>query len=252
VWLADLGRTTGSEQGGVRPVLVIQNAAGNRHSPTVIVAAVTGRRKKHLPTHAILGKDGHRLRRDSTILMEQVRTVDRVRLMKYLGRLDSMEMARADAALTVSVGLLHNPEIEEGAFDMDENRTWIYTRIDAPEDTSGALKGQEKELLDYVERLGLTVVGWSSDIGGADTDKPGLARLSEAAETKDFSILLIRSLSRIGRDGSATIDFLIQLNRLGIETYSLLEGKIDVFQLTQQLSGQPSGVKPEMEGAAHA
>jgi mRNA interferase MazF len=105
VWLADLGQTSGSEQGGVRPVAVIQNNSGNRHSPTVIVAAVTGQSKKHLPTHAVLKKDGHRLRRDSTILLEQIRTVDRARLLKYLGRLDAGEMRETDGALAVSVGL---------------------------------------------------------------------------------------------------------------------------------------------------
>jgi len=105
VWLADLGRTTGSEQGGVRPVVVIQNEMGNRHSPTVIVAAVTGRHKKDLPTHAVLEKDGRRLRQDSTVLLEQIRTIDRARLLKRFGALDDTEMKQADEALTVSVGL---------------------------------------------------------------------------------------------------------------------------------------------------
>lgn len=104
VWLADLGDVLGSEQGGVRPVMVIQNDTGNRHSPTVIVAAVTGRPKKGLPTHATLGKDGCGLRRDSTVLLEQLRTIDRVRLLKRLGELGDTEMKRTDAALAVSVG----------------------------------------------------------------------------------------------------------------------------------------------------
>ena len=104
VWLADLGDVLGSEQGGVRPAVVIQNDTGNRHSPTVIVAAVTSRPKKGLPTHAALGKDGCGLRRDSTVLLEQLRTIDRVRLLKRLGELDDTEMKRTDAALTISVG----------------------------------------------------------------------------------------------------------------------------------------------------
>ena len=91
VWLADLGQASGSEQGGIRPVAVIQNNSGNRHSPTVIVAAITGRPKKELPTHAALFKTppggsrggGHRLRHDSTVLMEQIRTIDRARLLYW-------------------------------------------------------------------------------------------------------------------------------------------------------------------------
>jgi len=105
VWLADLGLTLGSEQGGVRPAVVIQNDIGNRYSPTVIVAAVTGRAKKYLPTHAVLVKGGYRLPRSSTVLLEQIRTIDRARLLKYLGRLDNNDMTRTDQALTVSVGL---------------------------------------------------------------------------------------------------------------------------------------------------
>jgi mRNA interferase MazF len=105
IYYADLDPTTGSEQGGVRPVMIISNDIGNRHSPTVIVAAVTGQSKKYLPTHAVLGKDRHGLRRDSTVLMEQIRSIDHVRLLKYLGRLDAAEMKEADGALAVSVGL---------------------------------------------------------------------------------------------------------------------------------------------------
>jgi mRNA interferase MazF len=103
-----MGRIAGSEQGGVRPVAVIQNDAGNRHSPTVIVAAVTGRPKKALPTHAVPETGSHRLRRDSTVLLEQIRTVDRSRLPKRFGRPDNAEMARVDTALAAGVGLIQN------------------------------------------------------------------------------------------------------------------------------------------------
>jgi mRNA interferase MazF len=105
VWLVDLGQTSGSEQGGIRPAVIIQNDAGNRYSPTVIIAAVTGRNKKALPTHAILEKDGHILQLDSTVLLEQIRTIDRARLLKYLGRLGADDMKLTDNALSVSVGL---------------------------------------------------------------------------------------------------------------------------------------------------
>ena len=111
VWLAGLGEASGSEQGGVRPVVVIQNDTGNRYSPTTIVAAVTGRIKKDLPTHAVLVKGSRLLRLDSTILLEQIQTIDRSRLMKYLGRLEGFEMRQADEALTVSVGLKNSTEV---------------------------------------------------------------------------------------------------------------------------------------------
>jgi mRNA interferase MazF len=105
VWLADLGQTSGSEQRGIRPIMVIQNNIGNRHSPTIIAAAVTGQNKKHLPTHAALKKGSRGLQRDSIILLEQIRTLDRARLLKYLGRLDADEIREVDGALAISVGL---------------------------------------------------------------------------------------------------------------------------------------------------
>ena len=92
VYYADLTPVAGSEQGGVRPVLVIQNNTGNRHSPTVIVAAITSRTgKAPLPTHVPL--EGVRgLQRDSVILLEQVRTIDRARLREYIGRVKTPTM----------------------------------------------------------------------------------------------------------------------------------------------------------------
>ena len=88
VYYADLTPVVGSEQGGVRPVLIIQNNIGNRHSPTVIVAAITrSRSKPHLPTHVSLSAVCG-LRQDSMVLLEQVRTIDRSRLREYIGRLN--------------------------------------------------------------------------------------------------------------------------------------------------------------------
>ncbi len=97
----------GSEQGGVRPVLVVQNDVGNRYSPTVIVAAVTSRQDKtKLPTHVAVCAEGHGLARDSVILMEQLRTIDKQRLREKIGRLDTGSIERADAALRVSLGIV--------------------------------------------------------------------------------------------------------------------------------------------------
>lgn len=104
IYLAGLDPVVGSEQGGVRPVLVIQNNAGNRHGRTVIIAAVTSRCKPGLPTHVALPVTGA-LSKGSTVMLEQIRTVDKSRLLRLLGALDRSGMRRVDAAIAVSLGL---------------------------------------------------------------------------------------------------------------------------------------------------
>lgn len=106
IYYADLTPVIGSEQGGVRPVLVIQNNVGNRHSPTVIAAAITSRSGKHpLPTHIKLDNSFHGLHQNSMVLLEQVRTIDRARLKEYIGRLNAATMQYVDHAIAVSFGL---------------------------------------------------------------------------------------------------------------------------------------------------
>ncbi len=106
IFYADLSPVVGSEQGGVRPVLIIQNDMGNRHSPTVIAAAITSQMNKaRLPTHIFLTDRGCGLSRDSVVLLEQIRTLDKRRLRERMGRLDDTAMARVDAAIAVSFGL---------------------------------------------------------------------------------------------------------------------------------------------------
>ena len=105
IYRADLDPVIGSEQGGVRPVLIIQNDAGNLHSPTVIVAAITSRRKKtHMPVHVAITAAESGLPADSIVLTEQVRTLEKSRLSRYLGHLAEGAMARIDAALDRSLG----------------------------------------------------------------------------------------------------------------------------------------------------
>nr|WP_252198605.1 type II toxin-antitoxin system PemK/MazF family toxin [Clostridium sp. MCC353] len=106
LYYADLTPVTGSEQGGVRPVLMIQNDMGNRFSPTVIVAAVTSRQDKHpLPTHVPINPKPCGLKEHSVVLLEQIRTIDRVRLREYIGRLTEEDMRQVDHALRISIGL---------------------------------------------------------------------------------------------------------------------------------------------------
>ena len=98
----------GSEQGGVRPVLIVQNDVGNRFSPTVIAAAITSQKDKaRLPTHIQLNSTGSGLARDSIVLLEQIRTIDKRRLKEHMGRLDEQSMNRINQALEISFGL-HN------------------------------------------------------------------------------------------------------------------------------------------------
>ena len=106
IFYADLSPVVGSEQGGMRPVLIVQNDTGNRHSPTVIAAAITSQTgKARLPTHIELTGASCGLSRDSVILLEQIRTIDKSRLRERMGRLDKGTMNEVDSALAVSFGL---------------------------------------------------------------------------------------------------------------------------------------------------
>ena len=106
VFYADLSPVVGSEQGGIRPVLIIQNEIGNRHSPTVIAAAITSRQDKNrLPTHISVRADRCGLAKDSIILTEQIRTLDKRRLREHMGKVDEKAMKKVDNAIAVSFGL---------------------------------------------------------------------------------------------------------------------------------------------------
>ena len=106
IYYADLSPVVGSEQGGIRPVLIVQNDVGNRFSPTVIAAAITSQKSKaNLPTHIMLDSTTTGLSRDSIVLLEQVRTIDKHRLKERMGRLDNGSMNKVDEALSISFGL---------------------------------------------------------------------------------------------------------------------------------------------------
>ena len=106
IYYADLSPVVGSEQGGIRPVLIVQNDVGNKYSPTVIAAAITSQQDKtELPTHIKVDADDCGLSKNSIVLLEQVRTIDKQRLRERMGSLGSGAMNRIDRALSVSFGL---------------------------------------------------------------------------------------------------------------------------------------------------
>ena len=106
IYYADLSPVVGSEQGGVRPVLIIQNDIGNRYSPTVIATAITSQiNKAKMPTHIELDANEYGLSKDSVVLAEQISTIDKRRLKERMGSLDLRSMDRVDKALSVSFGL---------------------------------------------------------------------------------------------------------------------------------------------------
>lgn len=109
IYYADLSPVVGSEQGGIRPVLIVQNNIGNKFSPTIIAAAITSQKyKTNLPTHIQIHASDCGLARDSIVLLEQVRTLDKKRLRERMGMLSNVDMHRVDRALSVSFGLVEN------------------------------------------------------------------------------------------------------------------------------------------------
>lgn len=107
IFYADLSPVVGSEQGGVRPILIVQNDIGNKYSPTVIAAAITSRlTKAKLPTHIELPRQEYNLEKDSVVLLEQIRTLDKTRLKDYISTLSSQKMQEVNRAMLISLGVI--------------------------------------------------------------------------------------------------------------------------------------------------
>lgn len=107
LYFADLSPVVGSEQGGIRPVLVVQNDIGNKYSPTVIAAAITSKlNKARLPTHIELSSSEYGLEKDSVVLLEQIRTIDKTRLKEKIGELTSIKMSQVNKAMMISLGVI--------------------------------------------------------------------------------------------------------------------------------------------------
>lgn len=107
LYFADLSPVVGSEQGGIRPVLVVQNDIGNKYSPTVIAAAITSKlNKAKLPTHIELSSKEYGLEKDSVVLLEQIRTIDKTRLKEKIGELTDFKMSQVNKAMMISLGVI--------------------------------------------------------------------------------------------------------------------------------------------------
>jgi mRNA interferase MazF len=106
IFYADLSPVVGSEQGGIRPVIILQNDIGNKYSPTIIIAAITSQiNKAKLPTHVEISSEEYGLNKDSVVLLEQIRTLDKKRLKEKIGHMTEGDMKKVDTALLISVGL---------------------------------------------------------------------------------------------------------------------------------------------------
>lgn len=106
IFYADLSPVVGSEQGGIRPVIIIQNDVGNKYSPTVIISAITSQiNKAKLPTHVEISSEEYGLNKDSVVLLEQIRTLDKRRLKEKIGHMTEADMSKVDEALLISVAL---------------------------------------------------------------------------------------------------------------------------------------------------
>lgn len=125
----------------------------------------------------------------------------------------------------VSISIVSVEEAQAFWSQESRKRAWIYCRIDAPEDSHGALKGQKKELMDYAEQMGFVVIGESEDIGSG-LNRVGLADVMKAAGDGKMDVLLVKKLDRLGRDTAKLLELLRGLDQMGVELYSPLEGQI--------------------------
>ena len=139
----------------------------------------------------------------------------------------------------VSIPIVSVEEAQAFLSQESRKRAWIYCRIDAPEDSHGAMKGQKKELMDYAEQMGFVVIGESEDIGsGLDFNRVGLEEVMKAAGDGKTDVLLVKKLDRLGRDIAKLLELLRGLDQMGVELYSPLEGQIRFDYQSPSLSLQ--------------
>ena len=236
IYYADLNPVIGSEQGGVRPVLVVQNDVGNLHSPTVIVAAITAQDLKvEIPTHISIEGTENGLKKESMVLLEQVRTIDRTRLQEYIGHLGIRSMNFVNNALAISLGL-HFIRKERKSHMDEGKRCWIYCRTNNTENSKAQLEQQQKKLREYAKQNGIVVTGVSTDAcSGLVLKRFGLDVAFEAAKEKKMDVLLVLSVAHLGRDVVPTLEFMSKMLGHGVGIESVAEGTIDYVPYLDQL-----------------
>lgn len=235
IFYADLSPVVGSEQGGVRPVLIIQNNRGNRHSSTVLVAAITSKvGKADIPTHVFLEKEWKGMRKDSVVMLEQIRTLDRSRFKEYIGSVDPGTMEQVNQAIVVSMDLeSYMKTCHEKAMMLEKTEkknAWIYCAIDDPEDVYGTLKKQYRKLEIYAESMGFSVIGRSSDVGGSPLwDRLGFKQFIRCAKAGNPKILLTINRNCVSRS-LPDMEILQEVSQsLNLEIYSPSEGRWPKF-----------------------
>ena len=155
IFYADLSPVVGSEQGGVRPVLIVQNDTGNRHSPTVIAAAITSQTgKARLPTHIELSANTYGLPKESVVLLEQIRTLDKRRLREHMGRLDEAQMQRVDNAIAVSFGLSYLTQKATPSILSQVDSKLTARETELKKQLSAVVEGYVKEVEDKLASSG--------------------------------------------------------------------------------------------------
>lgn len=211
VYYADLSPVVGSEQGGVRPVLIVQNDIGNRFSPTVIAAAITSKQGKNsLPTHAKLDFGMCGLPKDSVVLLEQVRTLDKRRLREHLGNVDETNMEAVDHALSVSFGLIDAPQ----------KKAWVFVRM--PDgSTEQETARREKAAHIFANGLGCKIIGTTS--GTASELKKGckeFVSVEDAFLYNRIDALVFANHTGLEKNGKCFTNWVKKISTWGVPVYS--------------------------------
>lgn len=231
IYYADLRPVIGSEQGGIRPVLIIQNNRGNRFSPTVLVAAITSRiGKADIPTHVFLEKEWKGIRKDSVVMLEQLRTLDRSRLKTYIGCLEPETMQEVNRAIVTSLGLeayIKTYQEELAVMEKEEKRhAWLYCAVDTPQEERTVMKKRCRELELYAQKMGFLLVGHSSDFGGQPLwNRIGFLQFLKCAQAGGPKVLLTFSRDSVSRSETDLKKLWNVSKRLGLEIYSPEEGR---------------------------
>lgn len=219
IYFADLNPVVGSEQGGQRPVLILQNDIGNVYSPTTVVAAITSSPKKpEFPTHVPITTPG--LEKDSVVLLEQIRALDRQRLSDYIGKADIQTMKKVEAAIRVSLSLKKHKEHKNMFSINGTGKAWVFTR-QTNATLFGNIADQEEALTYEAKSEGYRIAGISRVHSSITTEngQSELADMLKAAEEKKIDAVFVFSILHISPDYDISYGLVDKLNSLGIIVY---------------------------------